>query len=42
MASGIGQGLNSMATALFVDSTGSTPQLSTFGSIVAVFGRISR
>lgn len=41
MASGIGQGLNSMATALFVSTSGDTTTLSTFGAIVAVFGGIA-
>ena len=42
MASGIGQGLNSMAQALFVQTTGDTTTLSTFGAIVAVFGGIAQ
>lgn len=40
LASGIAQGLNSMAQNLFVvtDATTGTSSLSTFGAIVAVFG----
>lgn len=41
MASGIGGGLNSMARALFLDTTGSTTTLSAFGGIVAIFAGIS-
>ena len=44
MASGIAQGLNTMATALFVTGEGTTAspyQLSVFGGIVAVFAGIA-
>ena len=44
MASGIAQGLNTMATALFVIGEGTTSapyQLSVFGGIVAVFAGIA-
>lgn len=44
LASGIGQGLNSMAQALFITgdgTTGSPYTLSTFGAIVAVFAGIA-
>ena len=44
MASGIAQGLNTMATALFVTGEGTTANpypLSVFGGIVAVFAGIA-
>lgn len=41
MASGIAGGLNSMAESLFIDNSGTTPALSTFGGIVAIFGGIA-
>lgn len=41
MATGIAGGLNSMAQALFVDTTGNTQKLTTFGGIVAIFGGIA-
>lgn len=41
MASGIGSGLNAMAESLFVNTTGTTPTLTTFGGIVAIFGGIA-
>lgn len=44
MATGIAQGLNGMATALFVTGTGTSSDpygLSTFGAIVAVFAGIA-
>lgn len=37
MATGIAGGLNAMAQALFIDNTGTTPKLTTFGGIVAIF-----
>lgn len=41
MATGIAQGANSMVTALFLDSSGTTPVLSTFGGVVAIFGGVA-
>lgn len=41
MASGIGSGLNTMVTSLFIDNTGTNPVLSTFGGVVAIFGGIA-
>ena len=45
MAQGIGSGLNEMASALFITTTGeganATQTLSTFGGIVAIFGGIA-
>lgn len=41
MATGIGSGLNQMATSLFIDTTGNTQTLSVFGGLVAVFGGIA-
>lgn len=45
MASGIGSGLNSMVTALFIETTGTGAEtvytLSAFGSVVAIFGGIA-
>lgn len=37
----IGAGLNAFVTNLFVDSTGGTNTLSTFGSVVAIFGGVA-
>lgn len=37
----IGTALSSLANSVFIDSTGSTPTLSTFGSLVVVFAGIS-
>lgn len=41
MASGIGSGLNTMVTSLFIDNSGTTSTLSTFGGVVAIFGGIA-
>lgn len=41
MATGIGSGLNQMATSLFITTNEGTTTLSTFGGIVAVFGGIA-
>ena len=45
MAQGIGSGLNTMVTALFITTTGTgaetTYSLSAFGSVVAIFGGIA-
>lgn len=41
LASGIGSGLNSMVSGLFVTTTDGVSSLSAFGSIVAVFGGIA-
>lgn len=41
MATGIGSGLNQMATSLFITTNENTTTLSTFGGIVAVFGGIA-
>lgn len=38
---GIGQALSSIVSAMFIDNSGSTPVLSTFGGIVIVFAAIS-
>lgn len=37
---GLGAGINGIVTSMFVDSTGSTPALTTFGGLVAVFAAI--
>ena len=39
LATGIAQGANSMVSALFLDTSGTTPVLSTFGGVVAIFGK---
>lgn len=41
LATGIGSGVNSLVTSIFIDSTGSTQALSVFGGMVAVFGGIA-
>lgn len=41
MASGIAGGLKDMTTALFLDTTGDSTTLSTFGGVVAIFAGIS-
>lgn len=41
MASGIGQGLQSLVTNIFLDSTGSSPALSTFGGVIVIFGAVA-
>lgn len=41
MASGIASGLKDMTTALFLDTSGDTTTLSTFGGVVAIFAGIS-
>lgn len=41
LATGIGSGLQSAVTAIFLDTSGSTPVLSTFGGVVAIFGGIA-
>lgn len=41
MATGIGTGLQSLVNAIFLDTSGSTPALSTFGGIIVVFAGIA-
>ena len=41
IAQGIGTGLNSLVTDLFVVTNGDTTSLSVFGSVVAIFGGIA-
>ena len=41
IATGIGQGVSALVSAIFLDTTGSTTQLSVFGGVIAVFGGIS-
>lgn len=41
MGEGIGSGLNSMVTSLFITTTEGTTHLSTFGGVVAIFGGIA-
>lgn len=41
LATGIGQGVQEMATALFIDTTGDATALSVFGGIVVVFAGVS-
>lgn len=37
----VGRALSSLANSVFIDSSGTTPTLSTFGSLVVVFAGIS-
>lgn len=41
MATGIGSGLTSLVQSIFLDTSGSTPVLSTFGGIIVVFAGIA-
>lgn len=41
MATGIGTGLQALVGAIFLDTSGSTPVLSTFGGIIVVFAGIA-
>ena len=41
MATGIGQGLQSLANSIFLDTSGSSPVLSTFGGLIVVFAGIA-
>ena len=41
LAQGIGTGLKSLVEAIFIDTTGTTPALSTFGGVVIVFAGIA-
>lgn len=38
---GIGSGLNTLVTSIFVDSSGTTQQLSVFGGVIVIFGAIA-
>ena len=41
IASGIGQGVSTLASAIFLDTTGNTPVLSVFGGILGIFAGIA-
>lgn len=41
IATGIGEGLQSLVTSIFIDSTGDTQKLTTFGGVIIVFAGIS-
>lgn len=41
LATGIGQGVSSLVQNIFIDTTGSTQALSTFGGVVVVFAGVS-
>jgi len=41
LAQNIGSGLQQAVTSIFLDTSGSTPVLSTFGGVVAIFGGIA-
>ena len=41
MATGIGSGLSALANAIFLDTTGTNPALSTFGGLIVVFAGIA-
>lgn len=41
MATGIGTGLNALVNAIFLDTTGASPVLSTFGGLIVVFAGIA-
>ena len=41
VATGIGQGVSSLVTAIFLDTTGASPVLSVFGGVIVVFAGLS-
>lgn len=41
LATGVGSGLQALVTAIFIDSTGETQQLTVFGGLIVVFAGIS-
>lgn len=41
IASGVGSGLSTLAKSIFLDQTGETTKLSTFGGLVVVFAGVS-
>lgn len=41
MASGIGSGLSELVTSIFLDTTGTNPELSTFGGVIVIFGAVA-
>lgn len=41
LATGIGSGLKSLVEAIFLDTTGNTPTLTTFGGIIVVFAGVA-
>lgn len=41
VATGIGQGLSTLAQSVFLDTSGATPTLSAFGALVVIFAGIS-
>lgn len=41
LAQGVGTGLKSLVEAIFIDTTGTTPALSTFGGVVITFAAIA-
>lgn len=41
VATGIGQGVSALVTAIFLDTTGATPVLSVFGGVIVVFAGLS-
>lgn len=41
LATGIGAGLKALVEAIFLDTSGTTPVLSTFGGVVVVFAGIA-
>ena len=41
VATGIGQGLSTLAQSVFLDTSGASPTLSAFGALVVIFAGIS-
>ena len=41
MATGIGSGLQALANSIFLDTSGQSPVLSTFGGLIVVFAGIA-
>lgn len=41
MATGIGNGLNSLVTNIFIDTSGDTKKLSVFGGVIVIFGGVA-
>ena len=41
MATGLGSGLQALVSNIFLDTTGTSPALSTFGGVIVIFGAVA-
>lgn len=41
LATGVGTGLQSLVTAIFIDNSGTSPALSTFGGVIVIFAGVA-